>query len=193
MLRRLYDRTMALAAHPRALGWLGLVAFVESSVFPVPPDVMLAPMVLAERRRAWLIAGVCTVASVLGGIAGYAIGYYLFEAIGQTVLDFYGYTDQFARFRDAYNENGVWIVAFFGLTPFPYKVITIASGVAGLDPLAFMIASLASRGLRFYLVAGLLWLFGPPIRDFIERRLGLVVTVFFVALVGGFAVLRYLP
>ena len=132
-LHDLYDWTMAQAAAPYALWMLALIAFVESSAFPIPPDVLLIPMVLAMRDRAWLIAGVCTLASVAGGFFGYAIGALLFDAFGRPILELYGYIDQFAEFRTSYNEWGAWIVFFAGLTPFPYKVITIASGVTGLD------------------------------------------------------------
>ncbi|MEX2644145.1 MAG: YqaA family protein [Acetobacterales bacterium] len=191
-LRALYDRVMALAAHPHA-GWaLFLIAFIESSVFPIPPDVLLIAMVLAARNRAWWLATVCTVGSVLGGLAGYAIGYFLFEGIGEPVLAFYGYADKFAEFQGRYNDWGAWIVFIAGLTPFPYKVITIASGVTGLDLVVFMVASVLSRGLRFFFVAGLLWWFGRPIRDFIERYLGLLTTLFCILLIGGFVILKYL-
>ncbi len=191
MLRRLYDRTMVLSAHPRAPWVLFAVAFAESSVFPIPPDVMLIPMVLAERAKAWALAAIATLASVLGGIAGYAIGFFLFETVGKALLDFYGYADKFEAFASQYNTYGAWIVFGAGLTPFPYKVITIASGATKLDFVVFLVASLLARGLRFVLVAGLLYWFGPPIRDFIERRLGLVTTVFVILLIGGFVLLRY--
>jgi membrane protein YqaA with SNARE-associated domain len=192
MLRRLYDKTMDLAQHPHATGWLAVVSFVESSVFPIPPDVVLIPMVLADRRRAWKIATVCLIASVLGGILGYAIGYFLYEAVGKPLVEFYGYVEQFARFQESYNEYGAWIVAFFGLTPFPYKVITIASGVTALNPLTFIVASVISRGARFFIVAALLWRFGPPIRDFIEKYLGILTVIFFVLLFGSFVAIKYL-
>ncbi|HEY9549098.1 MAG TPA: YqaA family protein [Kiloniellaceae bacterium] len=191
MLRPFYDWTLRVAADKRADWWLALVSFVESSVFPIPPDVMIVPMVLADRSRALRVATVATVASVLGGLAGYAIGSLFFEALGQPILDLYGYAEKFTSFADRYNEWGAWIVFFAGLTPFPYKVITIASGVTGLDLLVFMAASVVSRGMRFYAVAGLLWWFGPPIRRFIERYLGLLTLVFFVLLIGGFVALRY--
>lgn len=190
MLRWLYDRTMALAGHRHANWALGAVSFVESSVFPIPPDVMLIPMVLAQRHKALLIAVICTVASVLGGLLGYAIGLYLFDTIGQPILDFYGYGEKFASFQGRYNEWGVWIVLIAGLTPFPYKVITIASGVTGLSLPVFLIASIVARGLRFSIVTALLWYFGAPIRDFIERYLGLLFTLFMVLLIGGFAVVK---
>lgn len=171
---------------------LAAVAFVESSVFPIPPDVLLIPMILAVRERAWALAGICTAASVLGGFLGYAIGALLFDVIGQPIIDFYGFDAAFARFTAQYNEAGAWIVAFFGVTPFPYKVITIASGVTHLDPVVFGIASLGSRALRFFIVAALLWYFGPPIRSFVERYLGWVVLVFCILLIGGFVVLKFL-
>jgi len=188
VLRRLYDWTMDLAGHRHAESALAAVSFIESSIFPVPPDVMLIPMVLARRERAWRIAFVCTIASVLGGVAGYAIGFFAFETIGRPVLEFYGYAPKFDDFQERYNEWGAWVVFFAGLTPFPYKVITILSGVTSLDVLVFMVSSVVARGLRFYIMAGLLWYFGDPIRVFIERRLGLLFTLFSVLLVGGFVV-----
>ena len=192
MFQKLYDRTLALAAHRHALPSLAAIAFIESSVFPIPPHLLLIPMVLATPTRAWRIAAVCTIASVLGGLLGYAIGYYLFDLIGQPIVSFYGLEDQFARFRDSYNEWGAWIVALFGATPFPYKVITIASGVTRLNLATFMVASVASRGFAFFLIAALLKYFGPPMQAFIEKRLGLVMTLVFVALIGGFVAIKYL-
>ncbi|MCF8467002.1 MAG: DedA family protein [Sneathiella sp.] len=192
MLRRLYDFTMGLAAKPRAMWFLGGISFAESSVFPIPPDVLLIPMVLANRSAAWRIALVCSIFSVIGGMFGYVIGAVFYDWIGAPIIDFYGYTDKFDSFTQAYNEWGGWIVAFFGLTPFPYKVITIASGVTHLNLAVFMIASVLSRSLRFFLVAGLLWKFGEPIRVFIEKYLGLLTILFFVLLIGGFLALKYL-
>jgi membrane protein YqaA with SNARE-associated domain len=192
MLRRLYDWTLSLSARPGALWALAIISLVESSIFPIPPDVLIIPMILAARARAWVIAGVATLASVLGGFAGYAIGYFLFQEIGQPILDFYGYAEAFEEFRLKYNEWGFWIVAAAGFTPFPYKVITIASGAFGIDLLTFALASAVSRGARFYLVAALLWKFGPPIKAFIERYLGLLTAIFFVLLIGGFVAIKYL-
>ncbi len=192
MLRRLYDWTMQLATKPLANYFLAFIAFIESSVFPIPPDVLVIPMVLANRKRAWRIATICTVASVLGGALGYVIGSFFFEVVGQPILDFYSYSDKFDSFKAGYNEWGGWIVAFFGLTPFPYKVITIASGVTQLDFLIFIIASVLSRAARFFLVAGLLWKFGEPIRTFIEKYLGLLTFLFFGLLFAGFIALKYL-
>jgi len=192
MLRALYDWTMRSASHKRAPEALFSVSFIESSFFPIPPDIMLIPMVLAQRAKAWLYAAIATVGSVLGGVAGYLIGWLLFDTVGKAVLDFYGYVEKFQTFAGQYNDYGAWIVFFAGVTPFPYKVITIASGATQLDLVVFLIASVAARGLRFFIVAGLLYLFGPPIRDFIEKRLGLVFTVFVVLLFGGFIAIKYL-
>lgn len=191
MIRRLYDWTIAQAQTPHALWTLAFISFIESSVFPIPPDVLLLPMVLAAPHRAWRIAAVCTIASVLGGLAGYGIGYLLYEEVGRPVLEFYGKADQIAAFREMYGEWGAWIVFGAGLTPFPYKVITIMSGAMTLDLAVFMAASVLSRGLRFFLVAALLWKFGRPIRTFIEARLGLLTTIFFALLLGGFLAIRY--
>lgn len=192
MLRRIYDWTISLSAHPRAMWALAAIAFIESSVFPIPPDVLIIPMVLAAREKAWTIAAVATVASVLGGLAGYAIGYAFFEAVGQPILAFYNYADKFDQFSQLYNDWGAWIVGGAGLTPFPYKVVTIASGVTQLDLDTFIVASLLSRGGRFLFVAALLWRFGPPIRGYIERNLGMLTIVFFVLLLGGFVAARYM-
>ena len=190
MLRALYDRTMALADHPRALWWRGAVAFVESSVFPIPPDVLMIPMILARPNRAWLIALVALVASVAGGVLGYAIGAFFYDSIGQPVLAAMGKADAMAEFNTRFNDFGFWAVLGAGVTPFPYKVITIMSGWTGMPLGTFIATSILARALRFFLVAGLLWKFGAPIRDFIEKRLGLVFTVFVVALFGGFLALK---
>lgn len=189
MLRRLYDHTIALSAHRLALPALAVLAFAESSVFPIPPDVLLIPMVLAARSRAWVIAGVCTAASVLGGLAGYGIGAFLFDAVGAPVLEFYNAMESFDAARAMYNEHGVLIVFTAGFSPIPYKIFTIASGVAGMEPVSFALASLVGRGVRFFIVAALLWRFGEPILAFIERRLGVLALAFCVLLVGGFALI----
>ena len=189
-LRALYDWTLGLAGHRHAQWALGFISFLESMIFPIPPDVLLMPMVLAARERAWRLATICTLASVLGGLAGYAIGLFLFDTIGQAILDLYGYAEKFTHFQGLYNEYGAWIVFLAGFSPIPYKVFTIASGVTQLDLLTFFIASTLSRGARFFLVAGLLWRFGTPIRSFIERWLGLLTFLFVVFLFGGFLVLK---
>jgi len=192
MLKRFYDRMMRLAAGKHAIWALAAVSFIESSVFPIPPDVLLIPMVLADRNHAWRLAAVTTVASVAGGFLGYAIGYFAFDAIGLPILNFYHAMDRYDALKQSFDQWGVWIIIAKGMTPIPYKLVTIASGALKFDLLSFAIASLISRSLRFFLVAALLWWFGEPIRDFIERRLALVTTAFLVALVGGFFVLRYL-
>ncbi len=192
MLRRLYDWTMSLASGPRAPYALGAVSFAESSFFPIPPDILLIPMVIARRAKAFSYALLCTITSVLGGAAGYAIGALLFVQLAEPILSFYGYLDKFETFRSNFNDYGAWIVFIAGVTPFPYKVITIASGATGLSLPVFMLASVLARGLRFFVVAGLLYLFGPPIRTFIEERLSLMFTIFVVGLVGGFVLIKFL-
>ncbi|MDP4032504.1 MAG: YqaA family protein [Pseudorhodobacter sp.] len=192
MIRGLYDWTFALARHRRALWALAIVSFVESSVFPIPPDILMIPMIVAAPSRAFVIAATATLASVLGGLAGYGIGMFLFDSVGQPVLAFYGKTDQFETFRTVYNNWGAWAVLIAGVTPFPFKVITILSGATGLTLPVFVVASMLARGLRFFVLAALLWKFGAPIRDFIERKLGLMFTLAILLLLGGFALVRYL-
>jgi|TARA_R110002072_G_scaffold14810_11_gene60631 membrane protein YqaA with SNARE-associated domain len=191
-IETLYQRTLLLADHRSAPVFLFLLAFIESSIFPIPPDVLLIPLVIAAPTRAWRLALLATIGSVLGGLAGYGIGALFYDSLGQPILAFYGYQDRFEQFAGAYNQWGAWIVAGAGLTPFPYKVITIASGVTRLDLVTFMIASVLSRGLRFFIVAALLWKFGAPIKRFIERYLPQLTIVFFVLLIGGFVALKYL-
>lgn len=191
ILRALYDWTMRLAATRHATAALAFVSLIESSVFPIPPDVLLIPMVLANRAKALWYASVATVSSVAGGLIGYGIGALLFEAIAKPILNLYGYLEQFDRFADYYNSWGAWAVLVAGITPFPFKVITIASGATHLSLTVFIVASVVARAIRFFLVAGLLYWFGPPIRTFIEARLGLMFTLFMVLLIGGFVVARY--
>jgi membrane protein YqaA with SNARE-associated domain len=191
MLRALYDWTMSLAASRHAVKALGFVSFIESSVFPIPPDALLVPMVLSDRARAWWYALVCTVASVLGALLGYAIGALLYEAVAEPILNFYGYGEKFQSFAGKYNEWGAWAVLIAGLTPFPFKVITIASGATKLSLPVFILASIVARGIRFYAVAGLVYYFGPPVRQFIEKRLGLVFTLGLALLIGGFVLVKH--
>jgi membrane protein YqaA with SNARE-associated domain len=192
MLRNLYHRTLALAASPRAGWWLALVAFTEASCFPIPPDVLLIPMALARPQRAWRFALICTVASVCGGALGYYIGYAVFNQLARPVIAFYGYGDKFAAFQAMYAEWGVWVILIKGLTPIPYKIVTIASGAAQFNFWLFMAASAVTRGARFFIVATLLHFWGEPVKDFIERRLTLVTTGVAVGIVGGFVALRLL-
>lgn len=192
MIRKLYDWTIRMADHPRALWVLALVAFVESSVFPIPPDVLMIPMILARPNRAWLVAAVAMIASVVGGLLGYAIGALAYDQIGQPILAALGKADAMGEFSVRFNDFGFWAVLTAGITPFPYKVITIMSGWTGMPLSTFVITSLIARGLRFFLVAALLWKFGSPIRDFIEKRLGLMTVLFVVLLFGGFYLVRHM-
>jgi len=192
MLRVLYDRVLALAAHRRAPAYLAAVSFAESSVFPVPPDAMLIPMCIARPARAYRYAAICTIASVFGGILGYLIGLYLLEALAGPVLRAYGHADALARFQGWYDRWGALVILVKGLTPIPYKIVTIASGAAHFSFAVFLAASVATRGARFFLLAFLLRRFGPPIRDFIERRLTLVTTGAAAGIVLGFVALRAL-
>lgn len=192
MLHRLYNWTLSWAQTSYALVALALISFMESSVFPIPPDVLLIPLIIAAPHRVWLIAGICTIASVLGGGFGYYIGAELFDLIGKPILEAYGKLTDFDSFKTRFNEHGHWAVLFAGITPFPYKVITITSGATGLPFMQFMMWSFVARALRFFIVAALLWKFGDPIRGFIEKRLGLMFTIFVILLIGAFYFVRYL-
>jgi membrane protein YqaA with SNARE-associated domain len=187
MFRPIYDWTLRLAGHRHAIFWLGVISFAESSFFPIPPDVMVVPMVLARREQAWLIAAVVTLSSVLGGIAGYFIGAFLYDSVGAWLMRLYGMTDDVEAFRVWFAQWGVWIVLIKGLTPIPFKLVTIASGFAGMSFPAFVAAAVVTRGARFFLIAALLKRFGAPMQAFIEKRLTLVGWLFLAALVGGFA------
>jgi membrane protein YqaA with SNARE-associated domain len=192
MLHRLYARTLALAGSKRAAWWLAVISFAESSFFPIPPDVLLVPMILARPERAWRLAAVCTVASVAGGVLGYIIGYAVFDQLARPLIDLYGYGTRFEAFQAMYADYGLWVILVKGLTPIPYKIVTIASGAAKFDFLTFLAASIVTRGARFFILAGLLRLFGSPIRDFIERRLTLVTSAVAATIVGGFLLLKLL-
>jgi membrane protein YqaA with SNARE-associated domain len=191
MLKRLYDRVISLAGSRYAIPALGLVSFAESSFFPIPPDLLLVPMVLADRSRARLLAFWCTVCSVLGGLVGYAIGALLYDTLGHWLISAYGYGDSFETFRAAYAQWGAWIILIKGMTPIPYKIVTIASGFAGYNLPTFIVLSIITRGSRFFLEAELLRIYGEPIREFIERRLTLVTSGFLAVVVGGFLIARY--
>jgi len=192
MLKRLYDWTMSLSAHPRALWALAIVSFAESSFFPIPPDLILIPMVLARPSKAFLIAGVCLVSSVLGGMFGYAIGHFAYQEIGIPIFEALGKVERIEEFNQRFRDVGFWAVLIGGLTPFPYKVMTILSGSTSMPLGTFILSSVVSRGLRFFIVAGLLWKFGEPIKVFIEKYLGILFTVFVILLVGSFYLIRYI-
>lgn len=192
MLRSLYHRVLTLAASPRATLWLALIAFAEASFFPIPPDALLIPMALAAPGRAWRYAALCTAASVIGGIAGYLIGASLYDAVAAPILHLYHYDDAYLRFRDTFAQYGVQIILLKGLTPIPFKIITIAAGAAKFDFASFVAASVLTRGFRFFLVATLLHFFGDAVRDFIDRRLAVVTSLLALGIVGGFVVLKFL-
>lgn len=188
MLRKIYDWCIDAAHKPYALWILGLVSFAESSFFPVPPDVMLIPMSLARPQRAWFYAALCTVTSVAGGVVGYAIGALLYDSVGHWLIQLYGYGDKVEAFRAGYAEWGAWIILLKGLTPIPYKLVTITSGFAGYDVWLFILFSIIARGGRFFIVAIVLNRYGVVIREQIEKRLGLWVTIGAVVLVLGFVI-----
>lgn len=192
MLKRLYNWTLDKAAHRHAERWLAVISFVESSFFPIPPDVVLAPMCLAKPEKAFRYAAICTVASVAGALLGYAIGYFLFETIGHAILDFYGLADKFAAFQQAFNQQGWLIVLLAGFTPLPFKVITIAAGATAMPLYVLIGAAIIARSARFFLVALLLWRFGPPMKAWIDRNFALTTMVAGIAFIGGFIAIKYL-
>jgi membrane protein YqaA with SNARE-associated domain len=191
-MRNLYDWTLRMGQSRHALWALAFIAFIESSVFPIPPDIIMIPMILAMPQRAFLIAGVALVSSVAGGMLGYLIGAQFYDQIGAPILEGLGEADKMAEFNQRFNDFGFWPVLIAGITPFPYKVITIMSGWTGLPFGTFVVSSIVARGIRFFVVAALLWKFGAPIRDFIEKRLGLVFTIFVILLLSGFFLVKYL-
>jgi membrane protein YqaA with SNARE-associated domain len=195
MFRALYDWTLRLAGHRHAIRWVAIVSFCESSessFFPIPPDVMVVPMILARRHQAYWIAAVVTVSSVLGGMLGYAIGMFLYDSIGQWLIRFYGMGEGIEQFREQFRTWGIEIILIKGLTPIPFKLVTIASGIAGFSFPAFVVASAATRGARFFAIAWLLKRYGAPMQDFIERRLTLVGWTAVALLVGGFVLVALL-
>lgn len=189
MLQRCYDWVLSFANHPYAIWILGAVSFAESSFFPIPPDPLYIAMLLSRRDQTWKLATLCTITSVVGGWLGYAIGYGLYETLGEFILQTYGLQGAFDKFQHSFNEWGFWIVALKGLTPIPYKVVTIACGVTGLDFTTFTFASLIARGFRFFTLALLFWYFGPPIKAYIEKNLAFVTFASLSALVGGFGII----
>lgn len=190
MLQKTYDWMMDKAAHRHAIWWMALISFVESSFFPIPPDLMLIPLVLAAPTRWFRIALVCTIASVAGGYLGYAIGYFFMDTVGVAILDLFHLNEKFQAFKPLVDQYGAWVIIVKGATPIPYKLITISAGAFHFDLAEFTFASFVARAMRFFLVAALLWKFGPPIRDFVEKRLTLVMTVTVVLIVSGFLVVK---
>ncbi len=192
MIHRLYARVMALAASRNATWWLALIAFAEASFFPIPPDALLVPMALSKPRSAWRFAAICTAGSIAGGALGYLIGFAVFDQVARPILNIYGYGPAFAAFQAKFQEYGLWIVLIKGLTPIPYKIVTISAGAARFDFALFMLASVVTRGARFFLVATLLHFHGDAVRGFIEKRLTLVTSAVAAGVVGGFLALKLL-
>ena len=174
MVRRIYDWMLRLAAHRHALRSLAVIAFAESSFFPIPPDVMVIPMVLARRDRAWRIAAVAAVSSILGGMLGYAIGYFLWDSVGRPVADFYHITAQVEDYRQKFHGFAAPVILIQGLTPFPFKLVAIASGLAEVNFLTFVACATVTRSARYFIVAGLIRRYGAPMQAFIEARMALV-------------------
>jgi membrane protein YqaA with SNARE-associated domain len=200
IIRPVYDWALNLSGKPNAVWALAIISFVESSVFPIPPDLLLIPMVLAARNKAFHYAFICTVASVAGGFLGYAIGYLLFDTLGRQVLAIYGLVDKYEELQASLNgpgwwiftwpSGGFWVIVAKGATPIPYKLVTLTAGFVKFDPVQFAAASFISRAMRFFLVAGLLWWFGEPMRAFVEKRLTLVTTLALVLVIGGFVLAK---
>ncbi len=192
MLKKLYDWMLDKAGHPQATKWLAGISFAESSFFPIPPDVMLAPMCLAKPKRAYWYALICTVSSVLGALLGYAIGFFLFETIGVAILDFYGLADKFDVFAESFNEQGWLVVLLAGFTPLPFKVITIAAGSTAMPLYILIFAAIIARSARFFLVAILLARFGAPMKEWIDKNFALATTLGGIIFVGGFVAVKWL-
>ena len=192
LLRSLYNWTLKKAEHRHSSWILGIVSFTESSFFPIPPDILLIPMIIAKRVQAWMYAFICTFSSVLGGVAGYAIGYFFYSSIGVLIIDAYHLSSSFNTFESYYNEYGILIVLGAGFTPFPFKFITIASGVFNLNIFLFIITAIIARGLRFYLLAGLLFVFGEKIKVLIDKYFNMFAILFFILLVGSVLLIKFI-
>lgn len=190
VLRGAYQQMLKLAAGPHAEAALAVVSFAESSFFPLPPDIMLAPMAMSRPERAWRYAAVCTAASVLGGLLGYAIGYLLFDSVGKAILSFFGYAGKEAELRAFYAEWGALAIFLKGLTPIPFKLVTILSGAMQYSLLMFVLACIVTRGFRFFLVAWLFRTYGPQMAPVIEKRIGMVMLGLAVLLVAAYVALR---
>ena len=190
LLRSLYNWTLKKAEHKYSSWILSIVSFSESSFFPIPPDVLLIPMIIAKRTKAWTYALICTLSSVIGGVAGYAIGFFLFNSIGILIVEFYHLSNSFSSFENYYKEYGILIVLGAGFTPFPFKFITIASGVFSLNIFLFILTAFVARGLRFYLLACLLFIFGEKIKILIDKYFNILAVLFFILLLGSFMLIK---
>lgn len=192
MLRPLYNWILRRAARPDAVWWMAGVSFAESSFFPLPPDIMLVPMCLAERKRMWFYTNVCALASLVGGFLGYAIGYFLFESVGVWLFNVYHLWDSYHRFEDSFSVVGPWLLLAKGITPIPYKLLAITAGIARMDLWVFAACSVVARFSRYYMIAILLHYFGPQVQEIIEKRLMLVATLILVVVVGGILSFKFL-
>ena len=192
LLRSLYNWTLNKAEHRYSSLILSIVSFAESSFFPIPPDILLIPMIIAKRMKAWTYAFICTFSSVLGGVAGYAIGYFFYSTIGVLIIETYHLSNSFNTFESYYNEYGILIVLGAGFTPFPFKFITIASGVFNLNIFLFIITAIMARGLRFYLLSGLLFVFGEQIKILIDKYFNTLAILFFILLVGSVLIIKFI-
>ena len=190
LLRSLYNWTLKKAEHKYSSWVLSIVSFAESSFFPIPPDVLLIPMIIAKRTKAWTYAFICTLSSVFGGVVGYAIGFFLFNSIGTLIVEFYHLTNSFNTFENYYKEYGILIVLGAGFTPFPFKFITIASGVFSLNIFLFIFTAFIARGFRFYLLAILLFIFGEKIKFLIDKYFNILAVLFFILLIGSFMLIK---
>jgi len=192
-LHTLYRWILEKADHPKASWFLSIISFTESSFFPLPPDIILIPMIIANRLKAWWYAFICTISSVAGGLVGYLIGYYFYLTVGEFIIEFYTLESQFSNFKLKYNnEPWLWFIFLGGLTFFPFKIVTIASGVLQINIFNFIIVAFIARGLRFYIVAALLRYFGSYIKSYIDKYFNLLLIIFFILLVGGFIFFKYL-
>ena len=192
LFRKLYDWVFNKSKHPKAPWFLAIISFLESSVFPIPPDIILIPMIIANKSKAWWLAFICTISSVAGGIAGYCIGSFFYSTIGTIIINYYALQDQFISFENLYKQYGILIILGASFTPFPFKFITIASGLFHLNIFLFILCSLLGRGFRFYLITILLTIFGDIVKKFIDRYFNLLTLLFFVVLIGSFVLLKYL-
>ncbi|WND03757.1 YqaA family protein [Temperatibacter marinus] len=192
MIRKLYDFFLEKAASKYAERWLAAVSFADSIFLPIPPDIMLMPMIIADRSKTWRLAAIVTITSIIGAIIGYILGAYFYEAVAQPLIEAYHYEEEFKRFSTLFEEYGILIVLAGGLTPIPFKVVAISCGVIGMNPLIFLLSLIPARLPRFYIEAILLWYFGEPIREFVEKRLVLMFTLFVVVLVGGIIGIKYI-
>lgn len=191
MLRPLYNRILRAASRKEAVWWMAGVSFAESSFFPLPPDIMLVPMCLAEPKKLWWYTNVCAVASLIGGLLGYAIGFYLFESVGRWIFDLYDLWSSYQSFSESFNELGPWFLILKGVTPIPYKLLAIMAGIARMDLGVFALCSVVARFSRYYLIAILLHFYGPRVQEIIEKRLMLVTTVILVIVIGGLLSVKF--